>query len=46
MTLNGKPFLGMTFDPETEAQVESSDSDDNVSIAASIRKEKGTTLSV
>jgi hypothetical protein len=46
MTLNGKPYLGVTFVPETEAQVESSDSDDNVPIAASIRKEKGTTLSL
>ena len=46
MTLNGKPFLGVTFVPETEAQVESSDSDDNVPIATSIRKEKGSTLTI
>ena len=46
MTLNGKPFVGVTFVPETEAQVESSDSDDNVPIATSIRKEKGSTLTI
>ncbi len=46
MTLNGKPFLGVTFVPETEAQVESSDSDDNVPIATSIGKAKGTTLTI
>lgn len=46
MMLNGKPYRGVTFVPETEEQVESSDSDDNVPVATLLRQEKGTTLSL
>ncbi len=46
MMLNGMPFLGVTFVPETEKQDEVSDSDDNILVATLLRKEKGTTLSL
>ncbi len=40
------PYRGVTFVGETERQDDGSDSDDNVPVAALLRKEKDTTLSV
>ncbi len=41
----GFKYVGPPLISETEAQVTSSDSDDNVPVATLLRKEKGTTLS-
>jgi hypothetical protein len=46
MMYNGMPYRGVTFVPETEEQVEGSDSDDNIPVVTLLRKEKGTTLSL
>jgi hypothetical protein len=46
MIFKNQPYLGVTFVPETEAQVRSSDSEDDIPVVSLLRKDKGTTLTL